>query len=223
MPGQVRIYNYGLFSLEYGNFSNFNQLISMMVKATENDKDLAIDLLTSAFTENKSVNYIVRQDHLREQRIKALMQYSFDCCMLYGHVYFSEDKKACALVSFPDRKKTSFKSIILDLKFIFNSAGVANVSKILHREKLISGKYPKTEIYYLWFIGVSPEHQNQGIGRTLLAGIINEANQLNRPVYLETSTESNVRWYQKAGFEIYGVLDFGYNLFLLRRAPGSIS
>ncbi|MCF2443769.1 GNAT family N-acetyltransferase [Dyadobacter sp. CY345] len=145
------------------------------------------------------------------------MEYSFDYCKLFGQIYLSDDKKACALISFPDRKRTNFRSVLLDINLITKSAGISNISKILTREKLIEQNYPSSEIYYLWFIGVAPENQNQGLGKKLLTEIIHDANQMNRPIYLETSTEKNLSWYQKAGFEIYNQLDFGYPLFLMRR------
>lgn len=192
-------------------------IFRMMIKATAADKDLVVKILTSAFLENRSVNYIIKQDDFKQKRIEALMEYSFDFCQSVGKIYLSNDKKACALISFPDRKRTNFKSVFLDLKLIMKSAGISNISKILAREKLISQNYPAPEIYYLWFIGVAPENQNQGFGQKLLTEIIGDANQMNRPIYLETSTEKNLSWYLKAGFEIYNQLDFGYPLFLLRR------
>jgi len=194
--------------------------VQNMIRATEADKDLIVKILTSAFLENKSVNYIIRQDKFREKRIKALMEYSFDSCDLFGEIYLSEDRKACALVSFPDRKKIGLKSILLDMKLILRSTGVANISKVLTREKLISKNYPGSRIYYLWFIGVAPENQNRGFGKKLLAEIIADASRVSRTIYLETSTEKNLPWYEKAGFEIYNQLNFGYTLFLLKRKSG---
>lgn len=192
-------------------------IFRMMIKATAADKDLVVKILTSAFLENRSVNYIIKQDDFKQKRIEALMEYSFDFCQAVGKIYLSNDKKACALISFPDRKTTNFKSVFLDLKLIMKSAGISNISKILAREKLISQNYPAPDIYYLWFIGVAPENQNQGFGQKLLTEIIGDAHQMNRPIYLETSAEKNLAWYLKAGFEIYYQLDFGYPLFLLRR------
>jgi ribosomal protein S18 acetylase RimI-like enzyme len=54
---------------------------------------------------------------------------------------------------------------------------------------------------YLWFIGVSPGVQGQGIGRRFLQELtLNEKNQ-NRSLILECSPE-NLNWYKKSGFEI---------------------
>ncbi len=188
-----------------------------MKRATRADRDLVVDILSTAFDENRSVNYIIPQDQFRKKRIRALMDYSFETCFLSGNVYLSDDEKAVVLVSFPERKKMSFRSILADLKLISKGTGFGNILKVLQREKAISSHYPDTPIYYLWFIGVSPGYQNQGIGGRLLTEVIRDAENLGRPVYLETSTEKNLPWYSKAGFTIYHQMDFGYTLNLLKR------
>jgi ribosomal protein S18 acetylase RimI-like enzyme len=129
----------------------------------------------------------------------------------------SEDKKACALLVFPDKKKTSFKSIVSDIKLAMGCIGASNIKKALDREAKIKKQHPKEVMYYLWFIGVDPEYQNKGIGSALLNDVITESIALQRPLYLETSTPKNIPWYKKLGFAVYQELDLGYNLFFLKR------
>ena len=87
-----------------------------MIKANQGDKQLIVDILTKSFQSNQSVNYIAKQDSKRTERISSLMDYSFEVCHSFGDVFLSDDKKACALVLYPDKKKTTFKSILLDVK-----------------------------------------------------------------------------------------------------------
>ncbi|WP_262511119.1 GNAT family N-acetyltransferase [Chitinophaga flava] len=61
----------------------------------------------------------------------------------------------------------------------------------------------------LWFIGVMPGTQRQGIGRQLLREAVAHS---GCPVYLETSMKENVQWYRKNGFEVYHYAD----LYMLR-------
>ena len=58
-----------------------------MKPSTYENKQLVIDILTSSFDTNKSVNYIVKQDRKRKDRIKDLMNYSFENCHCSGKVY----------------------------------------------------------------------------------------------------------------------------------------
>lgn len=189
-----------------------------MRKAEYNEKKLVVDILTKSFDTNQSVNYIVKQDDKRAKRVSALMDYSFEVCYLFGEVFLSDDKKACALITYPDKKKTTPKSILLDAKLILSCVGLKNIKKTLAREAMINKIQPKELKYYLWFIGVDPEYQNVGIGSVLLNEIIKDSEHKKRPIYLETSTLKNLPWYKKFGFDIYHELDLSYKLFFLKRA-----
>lgn len=65
--------------------------------------------------------------------------------------------------------------------------------------------------WYLLLLGVEPDAQGTGLGRALLAPTVAEADATGRAIYLETSTPSNLPYYQARGFEIVGE----------RRVPGA--
>ena len=188
-----------------------------MKKANYYDKDLVVNILTKSFETNQSVNYIVKQDKKRIKSVRALMDYSFEVCYMFGEVFLSDNEKACALILYPDQKSATFKSVLLNLKLAFSCIGIKNIKRVLSRESKIKQLYPKAIMSYLWFIGVDPEYQGQGIGNNLLDNIIKESDKKQRPVYLETSTIKNLPWYKKFDFKIYNELDFTYKLFFLRR------
>jgi ribosomal protein S18 acetylase RimI-like enzyme len=190
-----------------------------MIKAKTDDKALVIDLLSRSFDGNQSVNYIVRQDEKRIQRIHSLMDYSYKVCSQFGEVWLSNDQKACALLLYPHLKRTTLKSIWLDIKLMFQVIGLDGIQKAMSREAQIKKLQPKDKMTYLWFIGVDPTRQHEGIGGKLLKEIIEEANMKTLPVYLETSTLQNLPWYERFGFKIYNKLELGYTLFFLKCGP----
>lgn len=190
-----------------------------MFKAKTDDKALVIDLLSRSFDGNQSVNYIVRQDEKRIHRIRSLMDYSYHVCSKFGEVWLSNDRKACALLLYPHLKRTTLKSVWLDIKLIFQVIGLNGIQKTMSREAQIKKLQPKDKMTYLWFIGVDPDRQHEGIGGKLLKEIIDQANMKSLPVYLETSTLQNLPWYERFGFEIYNKLELGYTLFFLKREP----
>lgn len=187
-----------------------------MIVADYKDKNLVVNILTKSFDKNQSVNFIVQQDEKRFERIKSLMDYSFEVCYAFGEVFLSDDKKACALVLYPDKKRTTFKSVLLDVQLMFKCIGITNISKALDRESKIKKIQPKERMYYLWFIGVDPDCQGSGIGTELMRDIIEESQRKQRPIYLETSTLKNLPWYKKFGFEIYSELELSYKLYFLK-------
>jgi len=61
----------------------------------------------------------------------------------------------------------------------------------------------KGRVYiYLMIIGVASEFQGQGFGGKLLGALIEESEQIGTPLYLETTTETNVRMYERLGFRL---------------------
>jgi hypothetical protein len=188
-----------------------------MIRAQPKDKNLVVSILVSSFDDNKSVNYIIRPDGKRIERIKRLMEYSYDVCNLFGDIFLTEDKKGCALLILPDKKRTTIKSILLDAKFAFTCLGISNINKAMKREAKIKQIHPNRLLYYLWFMCVDASNQNKGIGSQLLQDVISEGQKQNRIICLETSTLKNLPWYEKFGFSIYHEFDFGYKLYCLKR------
>lgn len=189
-----------------------------MVNATKNDKGVIVDMLTRSFLNNKSVNYLIPQDGIKMFRVFHLMEYSFELCMLFGKVFISDDKKACALILYPELRRTSLRSIMLDFKLVFKSIGVRNVLKAMSRESKVKAKQSRERMAYLWFIGVEPKYQRFGLGKRLMDELIVRCTLDNRPIVLETSTMENLPWYKKFGFDVYDTLELSYRLYFLKRS-----
>ncbi len=188
-----------------------------MRRATKSDRGLAVKILAESFDKNPSVNYVIKQDDRRLKRIQALMDYSFDICLLFGDIFISDDNKACALVIYPDRKRTTLRSAWLDITLVFRCIGFGNIKRTIAREALLEKTRGKEQISCLWFIGVDPEGQHKGIGSELLQSIVAYSTKQSRPVYLETSNEQNLPWYKKFGFNIYAEKSLGHMLYFLKR------
>lgn len=187
-----------------------------MIIAAHKDKAVVVDILTQAFDDNKSFNTVLKQDHKKKIRLQKIFEYQFDICSKYGRVFLSDDKKACALILFPDIRKSTLAEILLEIKLLF-TLGIKTVKKGFAREAKIKKAHSTTNIYYLLFIGVYPDLQGKGLGSHLLREIINDSQQVNRPIYLETYLDKNIALYKKFGFSIYDELDFGFPVFCMKR------
>lgn len=74
--------------------------------------------------------------------------------------------------------------------------------------------------WYLWALGVRPEHQGQGTGGGLLSPTVGQAKETDSPCYLETETEGTVAFYAKPGFEVAHEAEFaesGFRLWFMVR------
>lgn len=55
---------------------------------------------------------------------------------------------------------------------------------------------------YLAVLGVSQNNQKRGFGAKMMRALLEEAEKKGLPIYFETGTEGNVRFYEKCGFEV---------------------
>jgi ribosomal protein S18 acetylase RimI-like enzyme len=178
-----------------------------------NEKQIVIDILRKSFMDNKSVNFVVKQDNKREARIRKLMEYSYFKGLHFGEIYISKDQKACAIVLDSSRQKTTLKGIWWDLKLVFSCMGISNVKKVLKREGEIKKHHPDFPFLHLWYIGVDPSEQGKAKGTELMGRIIHDSRRFGLPIYLETSTERNFPFYEKLGFKVISEINtLGYPL-----------
>jgi ribosomal protein S18 acetylase RimI-like enzyme len=70
---------------------------------------------------------------------------------------------------------------------------------------------------HLWFLGVSRSNQGKGIGTKLLGEVLSKSQEIQRPVYLETSMTENLPFYKKMDFEVFNKIELSYTIYMLRR------
>lgn len=61
---------------------------------------------------------------------------------------------------------------------------------------------PKEQHWHLGPIGVTPTHQNKGIGSILLTIFCDEVDKCSAKAFLETDLDKNVSFYEKFGFKV---------------------
>ena len=66
----------------------------------------------------------------------------------------------------------------------------------------VQERHPKKPHWYLFAIGVEPERQGRGIGSALLRVVLERCDADRAPAYLEASTETNARLYERHGFAV---------------------
>lgn len=60
----------------------------------------------------------------------------------------------------------------------------------------------KGDYYYLYFLGTDTEARGQGLGSAFLKYAQQVARKAGKPIYLESSTETNKALYLRHGFEV---------------------
>ncbi|WP_298506491.1 GNAT family N-acetyltransferase [uncultured Maribacter sp.] len=176
-----------------------------MIKATKEHKELVVRILVSAFKdleEDNSINFIVKNDENRIERMKALMGYLFEKSLLFGEVYLSQNKNACLLLSFSEKEKITLRTIFLDIQLLFKCIGIRNIFNVLKRQKLVKEFYPEENHIKPVIMGALKEAYGSGSAARLVLKVMTTYKRNKKPVVLDTVSEYNIKLYQKFGFKI---------------------
>ena len=57
------------------------------------------------------------------------------------------------------------------------------------------------DFWYLSIVGLDPEFQNKGLGRSLLTPVLKKTDARNVPTFLETFTPKNISFYNRIGYK----------------------
>jgi ribosomal protein S18 acetylase RimI-like enzyme len=191
------------------------------INANQTDKKRVIEILTNSFENDPHLCWLVGEEPNKAKRMKQMMAYAFEYCMLNGEIHLNHDKSAVALWKKPNSSKMSFGLMIESIKFLI-AFGLKRMKIIGKMEQDLSIKYPdKNDYIYLWFLGTLSSEQGKGYGSVLLNHQFEKATEERKSIILETSTDKNVNYYQKKGFEVYGDLELGncgdLRIFLMRK------
>lgn len=175
---------------------------------SKEDKHLAIQILSDSFQQNPSVNWVIKNDLKRKERIHSLAEYAVKSAALKNGVFLSSDKSGVAVCYENMQKKNNIMEYVYQTKLVINSIGIRRVLKVLKRELYIAKIRPLNENFlYFWFFGVLPNHRGNGAAKELKESIFALAREKGLPIYLETSVFKNKKVYERYGFEVYHLWD----------------
>ncbi|MCB0866380.1 MAG: GNAT family N-acetyltransferase [Solirubrobacterales bacterium] len=103
----------------------------------------------------------------------------------------------------PGRWPLSDGSMLWELGWVL-AAGPLPVYRGFRDDRAMRAQHVTHPHMYLWFLGVDPERQGQGIGQALLADLHARSATLGAPTFLETGTRENVGFYEHLGYEVLG-------------------
>ena len=163
----------------------------------------AVQILAAAFDKNLSVNDTIKQDDRREARITALMNYAVELGQRSNGLHFSNDGHSVAVCFDPSQSKGGLSATLAQLKLVHRAIGWKRALYMMRKDKAISSRRPAYPHYYLMLIGTDPQHHGKGSGSQLLDTLLQTAAKEGKEVYLETSVDKNIPFYEKRGFAVF--------------------
>jgi ribosomal protein S18 acetylase RimI-like enzyme len=119
-------------------------------------------------------------------------------------------------IAVPSGVREEERSITAELEGVRHEASVA-------AERQISGWRPGERHFYLATVGTAPAMQRRGLAAAVLQAGLRVADDERSSSFLETSSQSNVAFYSKLGFNVVGhqrISGGGPDVWAMLRQPG---
>jgi ribosomal protein S18 acetylase RimI-like enzyme len=126
------------------------------------------------------------------------------------------ERTGAALWAAPDRWEVPPRESLRMLRLTSRRA-----PKTLVGFRRIEKRHPHEPHFYLSVLGVEPAGQGRGLGSALMAPMLARCDQEGVGAYLESSKQSNVRFYERHGFRVREEIRFprGPVMWLMWRDP----
>ncbi|MFF4776010.1 GNAT family N-acetyltransferase [Microtetraspora fusca] len=178
---------------------------SLARTADHADVEAAVRTLTRAFADYPWTRHTVAaDDHLgRIGRFQELFVTRIG--LPHGRVWVTPDSAAVSVWTTPE--STGIGEVFVELAPAFAELSGDRAPFAASAEAALAPYRPAEPVWFLGTVGVDPDHQGKGLGRAVIEPGIRAAEEAGVPAFLETSTEANVAFYRRLGFEVTAEVD----------------
>lgn len=170
-----------------------------------NDADYGacMDLLEAAFADDPKLDiFAIRSRH---RCLKRCMKAAMSIVVPENHVVVAHGEDVIhgmiALIP-PGRYPYPVLRSIRITANLVTGLPLISTLRLIWASTLADWSHPRTRHWYVALLAVHPSAQRQGIGKQLLSQALSKATNDRLPVYLETTTEANVSYYSRFGFQV---------------------
>ena len=162
--------------------------------------------MSRAFFNDPLLEYMVPDDEKRLKFGDWFFGKTIGYCQRWGEVYADENLVGGGAWLSPGNTTITTMRILRagmwKLPFKLGLSAMSRFNKLDNETTRVHKNLAPGDHWYLLLLGVDPANQNTGIGSAGIEVGAAKARQAGLPVYLETTTQSNVDYYMKRGFEI---------------------
>ncbi len=182
----------------------------MTEKLKASDVESCVNVIASAFKNDPLFTHTLSTNEEKELFSRFLIKKAI--ALGENGLVVKENDTIIGVASFEKDSGNIIKSLFKMLKFDFireviklkrmmSSEGFAFFNRYMRFTASVRPKHPH---YYLVFIGIAPEAQGRGIGRTILEEIHAkvDADPESLGIGLDTENEANVAYYEKFGYKL---------------------
>lgn len=170
--------------------------------------DQAAAVLARAFQADPAYVHLFPDKDERQRSLRALWSGVIAYSRVYGDVYTIPGVGGAACWLAPGKTESTVwrtlrtRLVLVRAVIKFNGDARRRFLAVLDSLDATHKQIMTRHHWYLWALGVDPDHQGKGLGSALIAPVLAQTDSTGTPCYLEAMTEANVRFYEKRGFEV---------------------
>lgn len=174
-----------------------------MKRITTNEKEMALKVLSAAFSANPGVLYVAKKDINLLARIDVLLAYCLHIAMNKKGAFISSDNKGVVLIFDSHEKQSLLDGLRGYIKLGNDCIGWDRAPKIILRQRKILKMRYKPRHLYCWMIGVEDHKNGLTSIREMRDFIFDLSSRKKLPIVAETTMSENLSLYKRYGFSIY--------------------
>jgi GNAT superfamily N-acetyltransferase len=159
----------------------------------------------------------------RTDRLARFMSLGTRTAVGDSTVYTNDELSGAAVWRRPGRWRLPTRDLMGDGPALARTLG-RRLPLAISCLRAIEARHPEEPHWYLEILGTDPPSQGRGVGRSLMAPVLDRCDREELPAYLESSKERNVPYYERHGFRVREEMRLprgGPPLWLMWREPQS--
>lgn len=196
------------------------------VRLVESQTNAAAVVLLRAFQEDVSTAYMIPEMVTRSRGLPFLFAPLVRYTLANGEAYTTEGADAVALWLPPGNTTPTNEGMsqagIGDAVQELGDAAMGRVMNLSSYLEIIHAREMPGPHWRLFFLGVEPERQGQGVGGALIQPMLMRIAEAGVPIYLDTLEARTVPFYERQGFRVVAegdVPDSAVHVWAMRRDP----
>jgi len=186
-------------------------------KVTTSEQDTAVNAIVKAFSADPAARWMYPDSQQYWEHFQSFVKTFAGAAFEHGSADLVDGYLAAALW-LPPGIHPDEEAMGKLIRSTVSESDQANVFAIFEQ---MDRYHPTEPHWYLPMIGVDPAHQAKGYGSALLQHALARCDSEGKLAYLESTSPSSARLYQRHGFDLLGTIQVGSSpeLFPMLRKP----
>jgi GNAT superfamily N-acetyltransferase len=160
-----------------------------------------VDTLVGAFQSDPVFEWMLPEQTERETMVPALFNVWVDAYLRHESFVIGEGGVEGVALWAPPGVDAMEDDDNAALEALAGAMSPESVERMITVTSMFDSTHPHDEpLWYLHFLGTQPDHQGKGHGSMLLRRVLDRADELGQPAYLDATSARNRALYERHGF-----------------------